>query len=178
MPSGFITFSQASADAATTITVDLAGLEAEPNKWHIHNFPVDGACSSTGGHFDPFGVEVPTYTTCTGDAAAKATGCYVGDLSGKFGTLGESASATYSDSSVSLFGINSIQGRGIVIHKTNGERWACGTARCRMRGAIDSMVSPKQKILLGNRGRRSERPNPELVPPSKWQPVVSSKETS
>jgi len=125
--SGTITFSQASPTAATTITVRLSGLEAATNKFHIHNFPVDGACSSTGGHFDPMGVEVPTYTTCTGDAAAKATGCYVGDLSGKFGTLGASSSASFMDSSVSLFGANSIQGRSIVIHKNDGSRWTCAT---------------------------------------------------
>ena len=70
----------------------MQGLEGSANKWHIHNFPVDGACSSTGGHFDPLGAEVNGYSTCAGDAAAKATGCYVGDLSGKFGALGASAS--------------------------------------------------------------------------------------
>jgi len=128
LPSGSITLSQASPDAITTISVSLSGLEAAANQFHVHNSRVAGACSSTGGHFDPMGVKVPTYTTCTGDAAAKAAGCYVGDLSGKFGTLdGASASASFMDSSVSLFGANSILGRSIVIHKFDGSRWACAT---------------------------------------------------
>ena len=150
-PTGTIVFSQGSPGATTTITVDLAGLEAEPNKWHIHNFPVDGACASTGGHFDPFGVEVPTYTTCSGSASAKATGCYVGDLSGKHGTLGASVSSTYTDSSVSLFGANSIQGRSIVIHKSDGSRWACATigyARA-VKTVVATFASrPAQVVLL------------------------------
>lgn len=52
----------------------------------------------------------------------------VGDLSGKFGALEENHDVNYNDSTLSLFGYQSIIGRSIVIYDSkNKRRWACST---------------------------------------------------
>merc|ERR1712072_1066608 len=52
------------------------------HKMHIHNAPVmNGDCASTGGHYDPTGVEIEGYSC---DPEDRET-CYVGDLTGQFG---------------------------------------------------------------------------------------------
>ena len=122
----------------------LTGLQTTPNGWVIHEFPVESVFDQswkrcdrvTGQPFRPFGVgrydsALGRYSseTCMGDAAARATGCYLGDLEGKFGTLdGASVTASFADRSrLSLFGANSIQGRSVIIYKSDGSRWACAT---------------------------------------------------
>ena len=82
----------------------------------------------TGGHYNP---TFKTYTSC-----ANQVDCELGDFSGKHGKLGigkstdietfrdTQASALY-DSTQGSRGSKWIVGRSIVIHKANGERWAC-----------------------------------------------------
>ena len=57
----------------------------------------------------------------------------VGDLSRKYGMLSgkETLTATYTDFNLPLFGINSVMGRSIVIHKdeTGGPRWVCANIK-------------------------------------------------
>ena len=104
-----------------------------PFPWHVHEypFPHDGVvtpCGAgiTGGHFDPLGAfENPNYST---DCSMQTLqDCEVGDLSGKFGkfTNSDPFIDQYSDPYLSLYGVNSIVGRSIVIHFTNGSRLVC-----------------------------------------------------
>jgi Cu/Zn superoxide dismutase len=126
---GQVVMKQLADDAMseTQVLVDLKYADAAAggtagHKMHVHVSPVTADCASAGGHFDPFGVEVPTYTTCTGDAAAKAVGCYVGDLSGKHGLVsigGSSAKQFFSDLNLPLSGPNKVDGRSIVLHAAN-----------------------------------------------------------
>lgn len=54
----------------------------------------------------------------------------MGDLSGKFGTLDSLTQyeGSFNDTHMPLFGLNSILGRSIVIHKKRrNARWACST---------------------------------------------------
>ena len=54
----------------------------------------------------------------------------VGDLSGKYGSLDKKKAVkeVHNDTSLPMFGLQSIIGRSIVIHKKRrGERWACST---------------------------------------------------
>ena len=81
---------------------------------HELHFPCDG--SALYGHFNPLGVE-------QGTSPAPATGTHdmyeVGDLSGKYGTLlgAESRKGFYNDTNLPLFGLTSIMGRSVVVHK-------------------------------------------------------------
>lgn len=104
-----------------------------PFPWHVHEypFPNDGTvtpCEAgvTGGHFDPLGAfQNPNYTVdCNMD---NPQNCEVGDLGGKFENFSRSdpLMREYSDQFLSLYGVNSIIGRSIVIHFTNDSRLVC-----------------------------------------------------
>ena len=129
-PDGTIQLFQPSVFWDTSMIVDLAGLEAG-NKWHVHSYPVPGSgdCMGTGGHFDPAGAD---YT------GSEAPPPYeYGDLSGKWGKLNapsligandlfvNTGRGFVSDSTLPLSGSMSVLGRSIVIHRTDGTRWAC-----------------------------------------------------
>ena len=118
--------------------LSLAGLSGFPSNtfpfpWHVHEypFPHDGTVTPcggeiTGGHFDPLGAaENANYDTdCSTESPQN---CEIGDLSGKFGGFPQTdpLSLQYSDSFLSLYGVNSIIGRSIVIHFANGSRLVC-----------------------------------------------------
>ena len=54
--------------------------------------------------------------------------CEAGDFSGKFGDFSAATNNdTYTDNVLSLFGSNSVVGRSVVIHRTDGSRLACAT---------------------------------------------------
>jgi Cu/Zn superoxide dismutase len=100
----------------TQIAVDLVGLKAGPNPWHVHEKSVHGnACdeSSTGGHFGP---------STVWDLGTKH-----GDLDGgDSGAVNRHfAEATWAG--LPLFGPDSVVGKSIVIHKANNDRWVCAT---------------------------------------------------
>merc|ERR1712072_619049 len=102
----------------------LDGAALEGHKMHIHSDPVatQGDCASTGGHYDPAGVEVGGYNC---DPEHPST-CYVGDITGKFGKV-------YLDGEETTMGpyrfdIEDVLGRGVVLHDPDtGARIACGT---------------------------------------------------
>ena len=136
-PDGTIQLFQPSVFWDTSMIVDLAGLEAG-NKWHVHSYPVPGSgdCMGTGGHFDPAGAD---YT------GSEAPPPYeYGDLSGKWGKLNapsligandlfvNTGRGFVSDSTLPLSGSMSVLGRSIVIHRTDGTRWACATIPMRI----------------------------------------------
>ena len=80
----------------------------------------------TGGHFDPLGAS--TNLNYSDDCNMQAQqNCEVGDLSGKFEPFPKSdpLTRTYSDPFLSLYGVNSIIGRSLVIHFMNGSRLVC-----------------------------------------------------
>lgn len=118
----FIDMFQGYENATTTITVSLTGLLNLTNPWHVHNFPVVDGCqaTSTGGHYDPFS-RAGLYMTCLDHSI-----CEVGDLSTKHGRFNTSSvSQTYMDTNLNLFGAYSVVGRSIVIHRSDGSRYAC-----------------------------------------------------
>ena len=104
-----------------------------PFPWHVHEypFPHDGVVTPcgvgiTGGHFDPLGaIQNPNYATdCS---MQNPQNCEIGDLSGKFEhfTQDDPLTRQYSDPFLSLYGVNSIIGRSVVIHFMNGTRLVC-----------------------------------------------------
>ena len=104
-----------------------------PFPWHVHEypFPHDGTVTPcgegiTGDHFDPLGASrnLNYSTDCSPQAPQN---CEVGDLSGKFEHFPklDPLVREYSDRYLSLYGVNSIIGRSIVIHFVNASRLVC-----------------------------------------------------
>lgn len=122
---GTMTFTQTNSNSPTLVQLDLKELNAAGG-YHVHQFPVTDGCgaSSTGGHYNPTGAS----GTCNSSAVARSNNnCEIGDLSGKHGSLsiGSVVATSYWDQYLPLFGDESILGRSIVIHNTNGARVAC-----------------------------------------------------
>ena len=154
---GIISFKQSSPIANVTITVSLTGLDQYPSEqfpWHVHNYPFTiqerDPCSagSVGGHFDPFMASSrPNYsTTCSSNHSL----CEVGDLSGKFGPLHANSlvNETYIDEYLSLYGVYSIVGRSVVIHRNDGSRWVC--ANIEYPSDVTVAYSPFRTVFAGN----------------------------
>ena len=154
---GFVRFSQWSPADPTEIKVSMSGLDQYPLEtfpWHIHNYPFTtqqrDPCSaaSVGGHFDPFmASNRPNYSAkCSSNHSL----CEVGDLSGKFGRLNASSSVTanFIDDNLLLYGVYSIVGHSVVIHRSNGDRWVC--ANIEYPGDVTVAYSPFRANLIGN----------------------------
>ncbi|XP_054168653.1 uncharacterized protein LOC128965900 [Oppia nitens] len=133
---GSILFSQSYRTDPTIVKINLTNLRGRAKWYHIHQFPLpsqlskhDNVCSAqaVGPHFNPFAID-----SNSGPLPAIGTNDMyeVGDLSGKYGPLNEDPNsdiylAVFVDLNLPLFGINSIIGRSVVIHKGNGDRWIC-----------------------------------------------------
>merc|ERR1719469_298423 len=124
-PSGSMSFYQATAGGAVTITSSLSSLEGAAGGTG------DGGCGAavTAGHYDP------TFKAGTTECATDQAECEVGDLATKHGKLGIGKStdmATYTDTTLSILydpstdrGKMWAAGRSVVIHKGDNSRWAC-----------------------------------------------------
>ena len=131
---GVVKMSQDSMYDPTRIEVNITGLQSLGGGYHIHEWPVpqkletaEAVCdpSRVAGHFNPNNIVVsnsPSAGTGTVDQYE------IGDISGKFGLLTGKTEliAAYTDFNLPLFGVNSVIGRSIVIHKAaGGARWVC-----------------------------------------------------
>ncbi|KAG7492597.1 hypothetical protein MATL_G00016460 [Megalops atlanticus] len=134
---GYFSFSQPSPFEVTTVRVNLTNLKSRAGPYHVHLFPLPQAASSqgglcsndnVGGHWNPYQVNVrdPAYPRVPG---ATHDMYEVGDLSSKHGSLEgqNSFEASFADWNLPLFGGNSIVGRSVVIHYSNGSRFVCGS---------------------------------------------------
>ena len=132
---GRLEFLQDSAMSETHALVDLHGMGGAAHTYHVHRIPVQPMlqfpCTgdAVGGHYNPWNTESgevhPNQT-----APATQDQFQVGDLSGKYGVLDDllSVKEVHNDTNLPMFGVNSILGRSIVIHKKHsGERWACSS---------------------------------------------------
>ena len=155
---GFVRFSQRSPANSTVIEVSLSGLDQYPLEtfpWHIHNYPFTTqqhrpcSAASVGGHFDPFMANSGTLDYSTMCLSNRSL-CEVGDLSGKFGKFNASSSVAgnFTDDSLLLYGVHSIVGRSVVIHRSNGDRWVC--ANIEYPGDVTVAYSPFRANLIGN----------------------------
>ena len=155
--SGYITFRQSSLfDNQTMITVSLTGLDQYPSEtfpWHVHNYPFTtqerDPCSagSVGGHFDPFMASSrPNYST---SCSSNHSLCEVGDLSGKFGPLHANSlvNKTYIDEYLPLYGVYSIVGHSVVIHRNDNSRWVC--ANIEYPSDVNVAYSPFRTVFAG-----------------------------
>ena len=126
---GSIRFSQQSLFDNTDVLLNLQGLGGIAGGYHVHVTPVPltggpSRCDLAQGHWNP--TKIVYNTTITRSLTSDEY--EIGDLSGKFGGLNgqDNIVATYSDPNVPLFGVYSIVGRSLVIHRANnGSRVAC-----------------------------------------------------
>ncbi|XP_061130051.1 uncharacterized protein cusr [Syngnathus typhle] len=134
---GYMRFRQASPFDQTEVKVSLSNLRSRVGPFHVHNFPVPSGRSSSsnlcsndnlGPHWNPFGVNVtaPTYPSGPGSTHDLYE---VGDLSSKHMSLAtkNEVNMTFKDFNLPLFGHNSIVGRSILIHLTDGSRYVCAS---------------------------------------------------
>ena len=134
---GSIGFSQTYLTDPTIVTINLNNLKERGKMFHIHEFPVppkinsdDKLCSdfSVGRHFDPLNAKEKTIPP---NAIGTSDQYEMGDLSGKYGPLVSDEKGNYFqihiDFNLPLFGLNSIIGRSIVIHKPDSKRWICSS---------------------------------------------------
>ena len=103
----------------------------DSHAWHVHMqvpgkdfFNWTGCCKSAGEQFNPYRVsrEEGIYLCTRADGQ-------VGDLSGEYGNLDElkSVKEVHNDTSLPMYGLASIIGRSVVLHRREGERWACSS---------------------------------------------------
>lgn len=132
---GHFSFIQASPFDVTEVKLNLTGLNKKVGPYHVHLFPVPAAqmlesaqCSNdnVGGHWNPFNVNTSAASYPNGPGQTHDM-YEVGDLSNKHLSLAgkDEAEESFKDFHLPLFGLNSIVGRSVVIHKTDGSRYAC-----------------------------------------------------
>lgn len=134
---GYFSFRQASPFDVTEVRVNLSNLQSRVGPYHVHNFPVPSVrlplsslCSNdnVGGHWNPFGIDTknPSYPKVPGSTHDRYE---VGDLSAKHMSLTgkNNSNMVFTDFSLPLFGQNSIVGRSVVIHQTDGSRYVCAS---------------------------------------------------
>ena len=142
--SGVVTFSHEGNDGSGSFIRVALNSASDHNSSghliHIHNNPVTGACATAGGHFDPSGVETDGYT-CN---KSKPEDCYVGDLSGKHGTIAMGNEVEFADLNID---ISEISGRSVVVHAKDE-----GTSRIACASIGVTFVAPIRGIDGSNYG--------------------------
>ncbi|XP_031720508.1 uncharacterized protein cusr [Anarrhichthys ocellatus] len=134
---GYFIFRQASPFDMTELRVNLTNLKSRVGPYHVHNFPLPSVrspsssrCSNdnVGGHWNPFSVNTnsPTYPNGPGSTHDMYE---IGDLGTKHMSLAgrNEMDMMFTDFNLPLFGPNSIVGRSVVIHQTDGARYVCAS---------------------------------------------------
>jgi hypothetical protein len=110
---------------ALFITISMIMMILQVSVQDQLEFPCTG--EAIGGHFNPYNYDP---SESPKPAVGSDDQYEVGDLSGKHGLLKDMQDIReiYNDTTLPLFGYQSIIGRSIVIHKKHkGERWACAS---------------------------------------------------
>eukprot|EP00126_Sphaerothecum_destruens_P003063 Sdes_comp16562_c0_seq1m5872 len=113
------------------VTGNLSGLAPGKHGFHIHEFgDLTNGCTSTGGHFNPLKKN-------HGDISAAER--HVGDLGNVVAGQDGTVKLDFHDSLIKLEGVESIVGRGLVIHEKADDLGLGGN---------------KDSLLNGNAGAR------------------------
>lgn len=134
---GYFSFHQTSPFSVTELRLNLTNLQSKVGAYHVHLFPVPSVrnplpsiCSNdnVGGHWNPFGLDTkdPAYPQGPGSTHDKYE---LGDLSTKHMSLAgkNETEAVFKDYNLPLYGQNSIIGRSVVIHQSDGSRYVCAS---------------------------------------------------
>ncbi|KAJ0033194.1 hypothetical protein NQD34_000301 [Periophthalmus magnuspinnatus] len=108
------------------------------HNWHVHTYPISserddsvGRCTTTGGHWNPYGVDTENMNYSMFCSSESPFSCEVGDFTGKFTTLNLSVNVGRVEAKHFFTDVTSwvpgIAGRSIVIHQAEraGPRIAC-----------------------------------------------------
>jgi len=110
---------------------NVAGL----GKYHVHEYQMNegDACTATGGHYNPFNVDLTKPADGGPYGTAGQLSYETGDLSGKHGLFsGDDYKQSgfgvnvYWDVDLPIWGQHSVAARGIVLHDASGSRKTCG----------------------------------------------------
>ncbi|XP_075946515.1 uncharacterized protein cusr [Anarhichas minor] len=134
---GYFIFRQASPFDMTELRVNLTNLQSRVGPYHVHNFPLPSVrspsssrCSNdnVGGHWNPFSVNTSSSTYPNGPGSTHDM-YEIGDLGTKHMSLAgrNEMDMMFTDFNLPLFGPNSIVGRSVVIHQTDGARYVCAS---------------------------------------------------
>ncbi|KAF6733489.1 Extracellular superoxide dismutase [Cu-Zn] [Oryzias melastigma] len=120
--SGQVLFKQDQAEGKLQVLLQLSGFPtnepSQPRAVHIHQYgDLSQGCTSTGGHYNPYGVHHPNHPGDFGNFVANA-----GRISDRI------------ESEATLFGGLSVLGRAVVVHETVDDLGQGGDAGSLMHG--------------------------------------------
>lgn len=144
---GYVLFEQSCPCSHVTVTINMHGPPGQVHAIHVHEWgDMSRGCESLGGHYNPMGVThgslfVPTRPRHAGDL--------INNL--QFDAKGECV-VEYVDDLLTLFGVDTIYGRSVVIHalpddlglgkgKARAESLKTGNAGKRIACAIIGKIS-------------------------------------
>ena len=144
---GTVEIVQENSTADSTITLTISGLTpGSEHGWHIHSKPVASGtihnCSTTEAHFNPL-------KSKHGDRKNAADARHYGDLGNFVVDNYGSATVTFTDHLVSLFGDNHVTGIGLVIHNSTDDLGLGGDATSVTTGNAGSRLACGNIVLVG-----------------------------
>ncbi|XP_035677706.1 superoxide dismutase [Cu-Zn]-like isoform X2 [Branchiostoma floridae] len=105
---GTIFFEQQSPGGPVRVTGEVQGLTEGPHGFHVHEFgDYTNGCTSMGAHYNPIG---------TNHGGPNDAVRHVGDLGNIVANVAGVAQVDITDNQLSLYGADSIIGRGVVVH--------------------------------------------------------------
>jgi superoxide dismutase, Cu-Zn family len=143
---GTIIFKQSKSTSHVTVKINLNGFKnSSPHAIHIHEFgDISNGCMSAGPHFNPTG-------TTHGTRMIKGMPRHAGDLCNNIYAYRGKVDFSFKDDAISLFGINTIIGRTVVIHEGEDD---LGLGGLDNDGNIVDMSIHKESLKTGNAGGR------------------------
>lgn len=153
---GDMYFTQYSFNVTTVFVNLLSSLPTTGHNWHVHELPITGSdgdnpCTSTGGHYNPRGVNVSSSDYPSNCNGSNPLECEVGDLSSKGGVISFSSSTNqgrlfYVDTDLPLLPDGEghyIANRSVVIHQEGRGpgRIACGNV---------TELRPREAVVVFN----------------------------
>jgi Cu-Zn family superoxide dismutase len=146
---GTVTFTQLNPTANVRVIIRLQGFDkssnSNPHAIHIHEYgDISNGCMSTGGHFNP------TNNT-HGTRMIKNMPRHAGDLCNNIYPVNGNVYFNFIDDAITLFGINSIIGRTVVIHEGEDD---LGLGGLNNNGEIINVKLHNESLKTGNAGGR------------------------
>ncbi|TPP63276.1 Superoxide dismutase [Fasciola gigantica] len=123
---GTVRFVQESETSPVHIKVDINGLKPGKHGFHVHAYgDTTNGCISAGPHFNPTGVD---------HGGPSDSVRHVGDLGNVEANQNGLAHVEFTDSVISLSGVNSVIGRAMVVHENEDDLGRGGHEQSKITG--------------------------------------------